>query len=706
MARVYISSTVVDLKTERQAVTEWLVEANHQPVHSYRPNSETVRESCLDDIDGCDLYVLILGHRYGFQPEEDNAEKLSITHLEFRRAEQSGIPRIALLRTSIPDVGLSDLLDPQRLALVLAFDKEVRGKVRPAEFHDLEGLIRGLSTGVQSELDKLRKESDTARPVVAPDDPAVLRIVATLTDELERKNRLLDERAAESVTLRGRVSELEGQLQAAIARTLTAAAQPDAGEAAIAAADALETGDTRPAEALLSSQEHEEAAQIGTPGADDVRQRREAAALAREQGALALGHNVSAALEAFKRAAEYEPDHTWTQFFLGDLHMRLGDLGAAMRSFRKGAASTESRLSGSTDDSDAQRDLSVSQNKIGDVLKAQGDGPGALATYRRALAIVEALAVRDPTNTVWQRDLSVSQNKIADVLLAQGDVPGALAAYRTALAITEALAVRDPTNTQWQRDLSVSQNKIGDVLKAQGDVLGALAAYRTGLEIAEALAARDPANTEWQRDLSVSQNKIGDALKAQGDWPRALAAYRTGLEIAEALAVRDPANTQWQRDLSVSQNKIGDVLKAQGDWPGALTAYRTALAIAEALAVRDPANTEWQRDLSVSQNKIGDVLKAQGDGPGALAAYRTGLAIREALAVRDPANTEWQRDVAFSCGRLGTLAHTQDEAIRRDYLLRGRGIIARLKYEDRLTPSENWIDWFDNQLAQLPPSSA
>ena len=338
MARVYISSTVVDLKTERQAVTEWLVEANHQPVHSYRPNSETVRESCLDDIDGCDLYVLILGHRYGFQPEEDNAEKLSITHLEFRRAEQSGIPRIALLRTSIPDVGLSDLLDPKRLALVLAFDKEVRGKIRPAEFHDLEGLIRGLSTGVQSELDKLRKESDTARPVVAPDDPAVLRIVATLTDELERKNRLLDERAAESVTLRGRVSELEGQLQAAIARTLTAAAQPDAGEAAIAAADALETGDTRPAEALLSSQEHEEAAQIGTPGADDVRQRREAAALAREQGALALGHNVSAALEAFKRAAEYEPDDTWTQFLIGDLYVLLGDLGAAMRSFRRGTA--------------------------------------------------------------------------------------------------------------------------------------------------------------------------------------------------------------------------------------------------------------------------------------------------------------------------------------------------------------------------------
>jgi hypothetical protein len=46
--------------------------------------------------------VLILGHRYGSQPADGNPEGLSITHLEFRRAGQSRIPRVALLRTSIP----------------------------------------------------------------------------------------------------------------------------------------------------------------------------------------------------------------------------------------------------------------------------------------------------------------------------------------------------------------------------------------------------------------------------------------------------------------------------------------------------------------------------------------------------------------------------------------------------------------------------
>ena len=155
MAKVYVSSTVADLIEERQAVLDWLRLARHQAVDSYLPDSDAVRDSCLEDVAACDLYVLIVGHRYGFQPPQDNPEGLSITHLEFRRAGQCGIPRVALLRTNIPNVRLSDLQDPARAQMVLAFRDEVAGAVRPAEFSDLQGLIQGLSTGVQGELAKL-----------------------------------------------------------------------------------------------------------------------------------------------------------------------------------------------------------------------------------------------------------------------------------------------------------------------------------------------------------------------------------------------------------------------------------------------------------------------------------------------------------------------------------------------------------------------
>jgi Domain of unknown function (DUF4062)/Tetratricopeptide repeat len=163
MAKVYVSSTIIDLKQERQAVLDWLRGARHQAVDSYLPDSEMVRDSCLEDVGTCDLYVLILGHRYGFQPPENNPEGLSITRLEFRRAGECGIPRVALMRTSIPDVSVSDLADPQRLALVSAFRSEVAGRVRAAEFSDLQGLIQGLSTGILAALEKLGKRPDGPR---------------------------------------------------------------------------------------------------------------------------------------------------------------------------------------------------------------------------------------------------------------------------------------------------------------------------------------------------------------------------------------------------------------------------------------------------------------------------------------------------------------------------------------------------------------
>ena len=52
---------------------------------------------------------------------------------------------------------------------MLAFRDEVASQVRPAEFSDLHGLIRGLSTGIQGELAKLerRRPGAPAGPVVA-----------------------------------------------------------------------------------------------------------------------------------------------------------------------------------------------------------------------------------------------------------------------------------------------------------------------------------------------------------------------------------------------------------------------------------------------------------------------------------------------------------------------------------------------------------
>src|SRR5262245_31083447 len=183
MARVYVSSTIADLKEEREAVLKWLRLAEHMAIESYVPGSETVREKCLEDVDRSDLYVLILGHRYGHQPEQDNPEKLSITQLEFRRAKD--IPRVVLLRTHVPDISLSDLEDEERAPLVRAFRKEVSGAVTPAEFKNLGELITGLSTGVEAELEKVKAKAAAAADG-APPAEWLEKHLADLSDDLGR----------------------------------------------------------------------------------------------------------------------------------------------------------------------------------------------------------------------------------------------------------------------------------------------------------------------------------------------------------------------------------------------------------------------------------------------------------------------------------------------------------------------------------------
>ena len=148
MAKVYVSSTIDDLKLERKAVIEWLIKARQQPIESYLPSSDTTWESCLDDVHNSDMYVLILGNRYGNPPRGSTLDQLSMTHLEYRQAGKSGIPRIALLKTTPND-------SPEIDSKVLKFREEIRSEVRPAEFDDLTKMIQALSTGVHAELQKL-----------------------------------------------------------------------------------------------------------------------------------------------------------------------------------------------------------------------------------------------------------------------------------------------------------------------------------------------------------------------------------------------------------------------------------------------------------------------------------------------------------------------------------------------------------------------
>ena len=461
----------------------------------------------------CDLTLVILWSRIGtvlpldvLRPDGSRYE--SGTVWEYEDAKTAGKP-VWLYRCSTePQVGLKDPDFERKRNQYLAVEnffgafRNPDGSLHAGinTYTDPKDFAKQLRQHLEAFINDRLGLGSAAQPVVSPNDPLVMQIIATLTGQLESKD-------SEIAALRSQNAELEAQLKAAVARTLTDAAQPEASPEQIGAAEALKAGDTKPAEALMREEEHSAAEAAASPQAtreDEIAARRRAAELAREQGALAFSYDVRAALVAYQRAAEYEPEDTWTWIYIGDLQLALGDSGEASRSYDSAREAAEAQCAAEPEDEVAQHDLASAHERTGNVLLAQGSLDAALAAYRERHAIAEALAARDAATTEWQRDLSVSHEKIGEVLVAQGDLGGALDAYRKSLDIFEALAARDAANTGWQRDLSVSHERIGDVLVAQGDLGGALAAYRKSLDIREALAARDAANVQWQIDVAIS----------------------------------------------------------------------------------------------------------------------------------------------------------------------------------------------------------
>ena len=144
MIKVYVSSTKLDLENERRVVLDWLADNRYERRHSYVADSDTVRDSCLADVQACDVYVLILGHRRGFVPPQDNPRGLAITELEYEAALAKPMAVVALCPTYIVDVALTDIAHPDAYTQVLAFRERVSTAHRPAQFKDLTELLGAL----------------------------------------------------------------------------------------------------------------------------------------------------------------------------------------------------------------------------------------------------------------------------------------------------------------------------------------------------------------------------------------------------------------------------------------------------------------------------------------------------------------------------------------------------------------------------------
>lgn len=155
MTRIYISAARTDLAHECRTIAAWLEGVGLVPVDSYGPAGQRVLESCLTDIDSCDIYLLVLGHYYGGRPAENNPDRLSYTHLEFRHSVACGKIPIVLQRKNIPDERNSNIFEPDEMAAIKGFREEVGKVARLGHFADDNTLKQQLQRGLDDALGRL-----------------------------------------------------------------------------------------------------------------------------------------------------------------------------------------------------------------------------------------------------------------------------------------------------------------------------------------------------------------------------------------------------------------------------------------------------------------------------------------------------------------------------------------------------------------------
>lgn len=107
--RVFVSSTCVDLKYIRENIKYLIEEIGYEPILSeydgvYFDYEIHTHDSCINEVGNCQIFILIIGGRYGGEyilSKKEKYKKESITLMEYKRAFELGIPIFTFIDSNV-----------------------------------------------------------------------------------------------------------------------------------------------------------------------------------------------------------------------------------------------------------------------------------------------------------------------------------------------------------------------------------------------------------------------------------------------------------------------------------------------------------------------------------------------------------------------------------------------------------------------------
>jgi tetratricopeptide (TPR) repeat protein len=281
----------------------------------------------------------------------------------------------------------------------------------------------------------------------------------------------------------------------AMTEAITALPKADAPAKSIdAALRALERGDTTQAQAIFAEV-------LQTKEAEGKKANKEAAAAARHLGTLAFLHDTKAALAAYHKAVELDPENADGWNNLGHLFRRTGELAKAEDAYNKVLALGITHQ-------DKQEQAAAIGN-LGLIYKTRGDLEQADKMYKKALELNEALGRKE--------GMANQYGNLGNVYLTRGDLAQSEAMYKKALELTEALGGKE--------GMAAAYGNLGIVYQTRGDLAQAEQMYKKSLELAEALGSKEGMANQYG-NLGIVYKTRGDMAQAKALWQKSLLLFQ------------------------------------------------------------------------------------------------------------------------------------------------------------------------------------
>jgi hypothetical protein len=159
--RIFISSTMDDLEEERHKIAIEVMKSENVPIMAeYMINVlDRPRGALEKKVEGCNGYIGIFHKRWGYVPEKDNPDKLSISAIEYERAKKRNMPCLLLISNYEKDDELKKFIEK------ISDLEEGSWRIKYVNSHD---LIAQAIRGIPNLVDGIRLRQNETHPSPSP----------------------------------------------------------------------------------------------------------------------------------------------------------------------------------------------------------------------------------------------------------------------------------------------------------------------------------------------------------------------------------------------------------------------------------------------------------------------------------------------------------------------------------------------------------